>query len=208
VSGQLVIVTPPAETQLATVAQVQADLPALSDAQAEARLDQASALIRQYCRGRLPLGVAEVRQTWRVARSCVDGGEPAPLYLRQWPVTAVDSVTEGGGALVEGTDYEITHQSLLWRLGGAHRRHWSGVVVAQYSGGYTLPATGDQADLAAACVALVTTLDAHAGEAADLRNVSIEGVGNRGFFRPDAGGGTIPASIRQALAGYRARVIA
>ena len=66
----------------------------------------------------------------------VQWGEPVhALYLRQYPVEQVTSITQGGSE-ADATMYEIDDEAgLLWMKCG----RWCGEVVANYSGGYDLP---------------------------------------------------------------------
>ena len=77
----------------------------------------------------------------------VNIGEPVHvLYLRQYPVTDVVSIAQGGSEAT--ADYELDDESgLLWMKCG----RWSGEIVCEYSGGYDLP-EGAPALLSQACI--------------------------------------------------------
>ena len=78
-------------------------------------------------------------------------GEPVhALYLRQYPVEQVTSITQGGSE-ADATMYEIDDEAgLLWMKCG----RWCGEVIANYSGGYDLPDDAP-ALLAQACIEMV-----------------------------------------------------
>ena len=58
------------------------------------------------------------------------------IFLSHYPVSKIDSITEIGSVLVEGTDYEVDYEAgKLVRL----KTSWKEAVVASYTGGYDLP---------------------------------------------------------------------
>ncbi len=82
---------------------------------------------------------------------CVQWGEPVyALYLRQYPVEQITSITQGGSE-ADATMYEIDDEAgLLWMKCG----RWCGEVVIEYSGGYLLPDNAPPL-LQLACIELV-----------------------------------------------------
>jgi len=81
----------------------------LNTASAQQAVDLASQAIRQ-----------EIAQDVDVATTTetLDGSGGPWLFLEQWPVTAVTSVTEKGVLLVVGADYRFTQRGAIGRWGG------------------------------------------------------------------------------------------
>jgi hypothetical protein len=100
------------------------------------QITRASRLIADLCNAgpeRLrTFGLLTVQESFRVT-----WGEPVEaLYLRQYPVGEITSITQGD-AEADPTMYEIDDENgLLWMKCG----RWCGEVIAEYSGGYDLPA--------------------------------------------------------------------
>lgn len=70
-------------------------------------------------------------------------GRQSILFLRQWPVTAIASITEDGEALVEGDDYTWYPDGRVYRHMAAepqHRIGWSDGrqnILVTYTAGYS-----------------------------------------------------------------------
>jgi len=196
-TGVFTVTAAAGSTRLATAAQLQARIAGLSDADANALIDVASAQIARAC-GR-PLGITAGVETWRIRHSW--HSTPEALVVTQWPVTTLTSLTVDGTALTED-EFEVDG-ALLWRLCGSDRARWCGTVALTYAGGYTLPAAGDQADLAEAALLLAVTRHVRQDVPSDRRSYTIEGVGSETRFSSAQGGGAVPADITTMLASYR-----
>ena len=101
----------------------------LDDALMAERITQASKIIAELCNRTFAL--LTVEESFRVI-----WGEPVhALYLRQYPVTELTSISQGGSA-ADATMYELDYDSgLLWMKCG----RWCGEIVVEYTGGYDLP---------------------------------------------------------------------
>jgi len=127
--------TPVASSTFATVADVEAFLQvdistdATKNAACVRALEEATAAIRNYCHQYL----SEVEDD-EVTFDCVGGSK---LFLPELPVTEVDSVTEGGTALVAGADedYQLGEHGVLHRVG----QEWESgiqIIEVKYTHGY------------------------------------------------------------------------
>ncbi len=114
------------------------------DAITAEQITHASRMIAALCDRNFAL--MDVSENFRV-----QWGEPVhALYLRQYPVEQVVSITQDGSE-ADSTMYELDDEAgLLWMKCG----RWCGPVIAEYSGGYNLP---DEAPalLAQACIEMV-----------------------------------------------------
>ncbi len=114
------------------------------DAITAAQITHTSRMIAALCDRNFAL--MDVSENFRV-----QWGEPVhALYLRQYPVEQVVSITQDGSE-ADSTMYELDDEAgLLWMKCG----RWCGPVIAEYSGGYNLP---DEAPalLAQACIEMV-----------------------------------------------------
>lgn len=149
----LAIRTPATSSALTTRANLRAryaGLAAVSDAQLDALIAEASGRIAGHCAR--TFGATQVRQTSRAV--CAHG----LLLEAPAPFASFDSVTMDGGALVEGTDFECDGPT-LHRLSADKRVAWSaGKVVIDYTVGWTLPGAPTPtlpAPVEAACIELV-----------------------------------------------------
>jgi hypothetical protein len=141
----------------------------------------------------------------------VQWGEPVhALYLRQYPVEQVTSITQGGSE-ADATMYEIDEEAgLLWMKCG----RWCGEVVINYSGGYDLP---DDAPpiLAQACIELVGAQRLFATTAAADPNVrEVHHGDSRVVYQTSAFGGSgvgssssIPSSVTSLIDRYIRRTV-
>jgi hypothetical protein len=151
---------------LTTVDAVNAALGLVSntanDAITAQQITAASRMIADECNAgpdRLrTFGLLEVEESFRVRF-----GEPVhALYLRQFPVEQITSVTLGGTA-ADATMYELDDEAgLLWMkcdswISGTAIDRWWGEIVVNYSGGYDLP-TDCPPSLAQACILCVAAL--------------------------------------------------
>ncbi len=114
------------------------------DAVTAAQITHVSRMIAALCDRHFAL--LDVSESFRVR-----WGEPVhALYLRQYPIEEITSITQGGSE-ADSTMYELDDEAgLLWMKCG----RWCGEVIAEYSGGYSLP---DEAPalLAQACIEMV-----------------------------------------------------
>ncbi|MFD2234819.1 hypothetical protein [Phaeospirillum tilakii] len=201
----LSVITPATARDLTTLDAAKAEL-SLADASADtalaAMIAQASAAIGSWCRRPEGFGRETVAQTVRRMP-----GDPAParLILDRDLAPAVTSVTADGAEL--GPDEWALDGSLLLRLCCDRPSHWRSIkTVITYTAGYDLPA-GCPADLARACLELVTRLWHAAGRDPSLRTSSVEGVGANSWSDPDkvalALVDGLPAEIAARLSPYK-----
>ncbi len=136
---------------------VQADLEKFSqtdfqnepDAAVTLWLEAASRIIENYC-GRSFEEAAGATET-------LDGTGTKLVHLSGYPVTAVNSITEDGTALVDGTDFAWYADGRLIRLySGDYDYRWSPIrksIVVDYDYGYAAGSVPE--DLVAVCCFLV-----------------------------------------------------
>lgn len=172
-------------------------------------ISEASAAIETYC-GRV-FALQEYSEEFRLPT------RDATLVLRQWPVTAVDSIDENGTDLTDETDFETDGESgRITRLAGSVPGKWPArvKVTVQYTAGYLLPgdSPGDDlpADIERACTELVKMR--YFGRERDP-NVTREVVPQVydvtfGGAPGSAGSESMPAHVSAMLDSYRAPVFA
>jgi hypothetical protein len=117
---------------------------ALSD---DDRLDQAEALVRDWC-------------GWHIAPSktetiTVDGSGVDSLVLPTKYLTAVTSVTEDGVALTEGVNFRWSQAGVIYRIDWCRFTRKRQAVVVEFSHGYASPPVAVQSAIAD----LATTMD-------------------------------------------------
>ncbi len=168
------------------------------------QITNASRIIAELC-DRI-FALVTVEESFRV-----QWGEPVhALYLRQYPVEQVTSITQGGSE-ADATMYELDDEAgLLWMKCG----RWCGEVVANYSGGYDLPDNGP-ALLAQACIEMVggqRLLSATAAVDPNLREV--QHGDTRVVYQTSAFGGSgvaasssIPSSVTSLIDRYIRRTV-
>lgn len=180
--------------QLATAAELQAIITALSgdDAAANLLLQQATALIETLC-GRA-LHEQTIIETFRPA------GSIGRLIIYQWPVSTLTSVVENGEALT-ASDYELDG-SLLYRLSTDERTTWAlGKIVVTYTAGYTTATC--PADLKRACLDIAVNLHAVEGRDQTMRSINIPDVRQISYRDPSNGGSVVPDNAMRVIDGYR-----
>ncbi len=130
------------------------------DATTAAQITTASRIIADLCNRTFAL--LDVTESFRV-----QWGEPVhALYLRQYPVQDVASITQADSE-ADATMYEIDDEAgLLWMKCG----RWTGEVIATYSGGYDLPSEAPPL-LAQACIEVLRAQHFNAGRDPGLRTV-------------------------------------
>jgi hypothetical protein len=137
-------------------------------------------------------------------------GEPVhALYLRQFPIEQITSITQGGNE-TDATMYELDDEAgLLWMKCG----HWCGEVVANYSGGYDLP---DEAPalLAQACIEALRAQRANAGRNPGVRDVqhgdtrvSFNDYYNRFGLAGSGGTSIFPPNVTDMIEHYKRRTV-
>ncbi len=193
---------------LTTVEEVNAALGLESntadDAITAAQITRASRIIADLCDRVFAL--LEVEESFRV-----QWGEPVhALYLRQYPVQEVTSITQDGSE-ADATLYEIDDEAgLLWMKCG----RWCGEIIANYSGGYDLP---DDAPplLAQACLELVGAQRLFATTSAADPNVrEVQHGDSRVVYQTSAFGGSgvstssaVPSSVSGMIDRYIRRTV-
>ncbi len=122
-----------------------------------AQITSASRLIADECNAgpdkMRTFGMLDLEESFRV-----EWIEPVHvLYLRQYPIQQLVSVTQLGNA-VDPTLYDVDDEAGLLRMKqpgfGWWRGDWCGDIVVNYRGGYDLPGEAPPA-LAQACIELV-----------------------------------------------------
>ena len=136
---------------LTTVEEVNAalglDSNTADDAITAEQITNASRIIADQCNAgpdRLrTFGLLTIEESFRI-----DLGEPIhALYLRQYPIGQISSITQDGSE-ADANLYEIDDEAgLLWMKCG----RWCGEIVVNYSGGYDLPTEAPPL-LAQACI--------------------------------------------------------
>lgn len=187
----LTVITSATDRKLASVGDLQADIPGLSDDDAGKLLDQASAAIESYC-GRV-FAVETVEEVLRL-----DARAPVVICERR-PIVSVVSIAEAGQPLGEG-DYEVDMAAgLLRRLSSDVPIHWCAAkVVVRYAAGFsTIPK-----DVARAALSLATAIHARKGEDPSVRSETVDGVRSVSYFDPGNGGGAIPEAVRGLIDPY------
>lgn len=168
------------------------------DAVTAAQITAASKMIGELCNR--TFAMLEVSETFRV-----QWAEPMhTLYLRQYPVEQLTSVTQDGNE-ADASLYELDGEAgLLWMKCG----RWCGEIVLRYSGGYDLPNEAP-ALLAQACIELVAAQQLFATSAATDPNVRQVQHGDFSvmYFGPavagaTGGSGTVPQSVMSLINNY------
>ncbi len=174
------------------------------DAITAAQITNASRIIAELCDRNFAL--LDVSESFRV-----QWGEPVhALYLRQYPVEQVVSITQDTSE-ADATMYEIDDEAgLLWMKCG----RWCGPVTAEYSGGYNLPDDAP-ALLAQACIEMVSgqrLLSATAAVDPNLREV--QHGDTRVVYQTSAFGGSgvsasssVPTSVTSLIDRYIRRTV-
>ncbi len=205
------VVTPAVSYDLVDLATVTQELgtPPGDDTIIARLISRASASIAQYCNRVL---VAEIvkDEFWPQrdpSPRSIPGGV-APLQLTRWPVIEINSVTENGNALIDGTDFRADKsRGQLTRLDGSgYPRSWPALAIAaQYKGGYDdIPA-----DIQDAALRMVRARWLGRNRDPLLRQESIPGVRDVTYWVPSGdSNGNMPPDVADILDNYRAPVIA
>ncbi len=174
------------------------------DAITAAQITNASRIIADLCDRVFAL--LEVEESFRV-----QWGEPVhALYLRQYPVQEVTSITQDGSE-ADTSLYEIDDEAgLLWMKCG----RWCGPIVANYSGGYDLPTEAPPL-LAQACLELVGAQRLFATTSAADPNVrEVQHGDSRVVYQTSAFGGSgvgtssaVPSSVSGMINNYIRRSV-
>lgn len=200
----LTITAAAASARLITAARLKSELgirDASRDGELDAVIDAVSRGFATAC-GREPVngfGRVTAAETFRFGAAL-----SSPLWLRQWPVTAIVSVVENGVTLT-GADYTLENGRKLRRLDGADNViAWpQGKITVTYEGGYALP-EGCPADLALAAAAAATQAWYGRGRDGAIRSESIPGVIEQSYWSQGvAEGGDSRAQIQSVLGNYR-----
>ncbi len=130
------------------------------DAITAAQITALSLIIADLCNRVFAL--MDVSESFRV-----QWGEPVhALYLRQYPVEQITSITQDGSE-ADSTMYEIDDEAgLLWMK----CNRWCGEIIATYSGGYDLPTEAPPL-LQLACIETMRAQRANAGRDPNVRDV-------------------------------------
>lgn len=130
------------------------------DATTAAQITAASRIIADLCNRTFAL--LDVTESFRV-----QWGEPVHvLYLRQYPVTQVVSITQADSE-ADPALYELDDEAgLLWMKCG----RFCGEVIATYSGGYDLPTEAPPL-LAQACIEVLRAQHFNVGRDPNIRTV-------------------------------------
>lgn len=129
------------------------------------------------------------------------------ITVSQWPIIAVETVTENGDTLVDGTDYRVDYRAgkvirlneqpypTLWRA-------WP--ILIKYTGGYaTIPA-----DVQDACIRLVKARYLAKDRDPFLRSESIPGVRDASWWvATGSDAGNLPPDVQDILDNYRQPVV-
>ncbi len=175
------------------------------DAVTAAQITSASRIIADLCDRVFAL--IELEESFRV-----HWGEPVhALYLRQYPVQEVTSITQDGSE-ADTTLYEIDDEAgLLWMKCG---RWCGGEIIANYSGGYDLPTEAPPL-LAQACLELVAAQRMFASTSAADPNVrEVQHGDSRVVYQTSAFGGSgvgssssVPANVSGMIDKYIRRTV-
>lgn len=168
-----------------------------------AQITQASRMIAALC-DRV-FAMIDVSESFRVV-----WGEPVhALYLRQYPVQEITTITQGGSE-ADATLYEIDDEAgLLWMKCG----QWCGEVIATYSGGYDLP---DDAPplLAQACIEAIKAQRFQAGRDPAVRtvqhgdsSVTFSDYYNRFGLAGSGGTSVFPPNVADMIELYKRRTV-
>lgn len=130
------------------------------------------------------------------------------LVVSQWPIIAVESVTENGTALVDGENYRVDYASgRLIRLNQQpYPTYWNAwPIVATYTGGFaTIPA-----DVQDAVIRLVKARYMSRDRDPFLKSENIPGVRDASFWVPTGSdAGNMPPAVADILDNYRQPVVA
>lgn len=205
-----------ATRQLTTKEKVKADLgitESTYDALIDQYIDQVSDQAARYANldgdtaGAFPtFGAETLRATWYGLNGRRDGN----MLLPWRPKIAITGITEGGSALVAGTDYRMVGGELQ-RISGGYPGPWysSDDLVVTFTAGWTLP-DGVPPGLEAAVIDQVKLIFAGRDRDPGLRSLDIPGVSSETYSV--AGGSSIGEDgmllpFERALEQYRRQVI-
>jgi hypothetical protein len=206
-----------ATRRLTTKEKVKADLgitDTASDTLIDQYIDQVSDAAARYANlaednaGNFPtLGAETLRATWYGYN-----GNRCGNLLLPWRVKwAVTTVTEGGTALVAGTDYRVLPGGELQRISSGYRWAWypERDAVVTFTAGWTLPA-GVPPSLEAAVIDQVKYVLAGRARDPALRSLDIPGVSSETYNV--AGGSSIGeegllSPLERVLDQYRRELI-
>ena len=132
-------------------------------------------------------------------------GRPWSIYLSNWPVTGITSVTEDGTVLTVTTDYLFYPRGKLIRVSNGYQRTWQAYkpqsLVVQYVAGY-LAGTHDSEleHLGSLCAEVVArafrkgaaSAAIPAGTTGSIQSISLEG-SDSVTYSTDSGSSTIAA---------------
>lgn len=220
------ISSPPATTQLTTLANAKLDLNVTyseDDAYVTFLITRASAVITSWI-GR-DLGKQTLTQTFRQAYGQYlynpypptygaqqSGSHVRPLILTFAPVISVTSITEDGGSpLTQNTDFEVEPTTgLVWRMTSGVRWQWSASsTVVSYQSGYVLPLDGGTRNLPVEIedVALAMVRSAYYSRGQDPSVILelTEGLGRTAYNKTSTSVApmALDAGMKQILAPYR-----
>jgi hypothetical protein len=205
----LTTVTPPADTDLTTLASVKAELSLANgtdDAAILAMIGQASAAIeRDLNRG--ALGLASYVETFRAPPSTggYSGRGRLRLMLSRTPVATITSIVEDGVTLTAGTDFDFEADTgFVNRIAGGRVREWTAQTIqVTYDAGYILPrfpARDLPADIERACLSLVKLYYFARNRDPLVKSEDVQGAVNTAYF---VGGDAIPPDIAGLLDRFR-----
>lgn len=174
----------------------------------------ATTAIEQFC-GRLFEETAATSET-------VDGSGQTTIRVAGYPVTAVNTVTEDGTALVEGDDYFwYTDGRIIRSVSGQYDRPWIPYrqsIIINYDYGWNTTTVPD--DLRTVCANIVLRIfragegwaNSPAGAAGNLASLTLEGSGSASWETGDGNTvaiGNVPLLSgvdRDILNRYRRRI--
>lgn len=136
----ITVLTPASSYALTTLAVVKAELQltvTTSDDLITTLINHSSAEISGYCKR--VFGLETVRQSFAYSKE-------QSLWLARVPVIEIDTITDSGTALVDGTDFrldpttgELTRIGIYGWYDGWRYGAWEESIIVEYSGGYDLP---------------------------------------------------------------------
>ncbi len=196
---------------LASLADAKAELSLTSgdqDAIVSRYLAASTAAIEQFCNRTFGVqGITD--EFWPDRESHAYQVTPgiSEIIVSQWPIVAVETVTENGDTLDDGTDYRVDY-----RVGKVIRlneqpyptfwRAWP--ISIKYTGGYaTIPA-----DVQDACIRLVKARYLAKDRDPFLRSESIPGVRDASWWiATGSDAGNMPPDVQDILENYRQPVV-
>jgi hypothetical protein len=158
-----------------------------TDAEIQAAIDWACATVETYCNRTFT--AADYTETY-------DGNGQDVLYLRQYPINSVTSITLDDDTL-DSDDYTVETTGVYYEDGWTKSRR---NIVVVYNAGYsTIPA-----DLHMICTRLSADLLCMTGQDANMQS---EKIGDYSYTRTTGQDNALNASYRAALAKYRRMIL-